>query len=526
MKRGFLVITMWSLLFCMGGCGSMQENMNHSAAQEEQKDTPTDLEEKPAPEGAESDKAASEAAMEYLDVSFDYTYDTAYDQVSLMYGHYGSICLNSEGYSALADALDNYNAGKVANRQAYLDNIEQLAADEYKEYGAEDFMGPYVWEGDMSVRRADSKVLSVLEECYDYSGGVHGYSYFNSVNLDAQTGQQIALEEVIKDTSALAEILDTELHEKYPDIVFWSDPLADTLKEYFVENSAMSSLTWTLDYEGVTFYFGHYDIASYVDGLQQVTLTCSEYPELFAEKYFADKPTDYVVKLNDCRYQSDVDLGNDGITDYVSARINYGSDYGMYESYEITVNGNTLTQEEYFFDLETYLVRVGEKNYLYVETVAENDYRSVDVFEITKTSAEYKGGFGGGLEGFTNSTDFKLSKRMDMLSTFAAMANCYVGEAGMPVEKSGVYTIAGEIILTSTVDISAELVDEGGKLTGSTFTFPAGTDFQLIVTDGASYVDVLAEDGQRCRFNVTPDWPQTINGMDAMDCFEMLYYAG
>ena len=113
-----------------------------------------------------------------------------------------------------------------------------------------------------------------------------------------------------------------------------------------------------------------------------------------------------------------------------------------------------------------------------------------------------------------------------MLSTYDAEGKSYVGEDGLPVAKSGVYTIGWGITITSTVDIPAELVDESGNLIGATYTFPAGTDFQLMTTDGETYVDVLTGDGQRCRFYTTSGWPVTVNGMDAESSFEMLFYAG
>ena len=176
--------------------------------------------------------------------------------------------------------------------------------------------------------------------------------------------------------------------------------------------------------------------------------------------------------------------------------------------------------------METYFVKSGDNHYLYVKRRIENDYESVCVFRVTENSVEYVDEFGGGFQSFTNSLDFEVTKRMDLLSTYSAVARCYVGDDGMPVEKGGVYEVINELTITSTVEIPAELVDESGNLTGEQFTFLPGTDFTLQRTDGATYVDVLSEDGKWCRFYTTPEWPQTVNGMDANSSFEMLWYAG
>lgn len=554
MKNKFFAVMIISVVLCLSGCGNVEEpkesepisteaptntDVVPTQIPEDVEVTPTPVEPTDLPEVTEpevtpevtQEPMMTQIPFEYLKISQEHHYDSCVeDGVSMMYGHYDTIQLHTEKYPALTVAVENFNEEHVANAQSYLDKIEQWAVEEYKEYGAESYMGPYMWEGEIFVRRADSRALSLVEECYDYSGGAHGYSYFNSMSWDAQTGEELALEDVVKDVSCLPEILDKELTEKYPDVGFFCEPLADALDDYVESDNPLYQellkFVWTLDYEGVTFYFGSYEIASYVDGVQQVTVSYSEYPELFEEKFFAEIPADYVLKLNDCRICSDVDLNQDGVTDYISVSRSYNIDSYMSDSIAVTVNGNTFTIEKYCYESETYFVRVHDKNYLYVQSVADSDWRSVDVFEITPNSVEYMGLVNGGLQNFTNSSDFAMAVRMDMLSTYDAVGDCFVGVDGIPTPKSGVYTIEREIILTSTVDIPAELVDESGSLSGETFIFPAGTAFELKTTDGVTYVDVLAEDGQRCRFYTISEWPATVNGLDAESSFEMLYYAG
>jgi len=556
MKRKFLAVILISVILCLGGCGANlgSGSISTEGKQENQKEEISGSTEVPKEEtetnGQEQTEASKEPqepvttqppapsvneqgkTNEYLQVTFERTYDNAYDEsgdwISLMYGHYDSIHLLSDEYPELTKAVEAFNLENSSGSQSYLDELEEWAREEYREYGAESFRGPYVSQEEMFLRRADSQVLSVVEQFYSYAGGAHGNAGFYSVSFDVQTGEEIPLEAVIKDKKQLLKVLETEISEKYPDLEHWAESLAEALQFYDepLDPELKAEFTWTLDYDGVTFYFSNYDIAAYVAGVQQVTLSYYEYPELMEGSYFINAPKDYVLPLNDYAMLSDVDLTGDGTTDYISVWRKYSDFADFSESYDVSVNGNSFTQEIYCYDLETYLVKNDGKNYLYVQRTVENDFQSVCVFEITENSVEYIGEFNGGLKCFINPKDFQVTSRFDMLSTYLATADCFLGERGMPVEKGGAYQIDFEQKITSTVEISAELLDESGNLTGDTYTFPVGTAFGFLETDGATYVDMQADDGKRCRFYTTPQWPQTINGMDANSCFEMLWYAG
>ncbi len=531
MKKKFLAIVMAGLILSVSGCSSLNAALEGASTGEVGKEEIVETESASSAQDAqnpeETDKEVT-AVSNYLDVDFNYFVDSYYEEVSLMYGHYNSICLNSTEYPALTAAVEAYNEELEGARQSYLDELEAWATDEYKSYGADSFMGPFVMEADMYLRRADRQVLSVVEACYAYEGGAHGNQYYTSVNFDVQTGEHISLDSVIADMDSLPAVLATEVQEKYPDLTFWAEDLSTVFQDYITPSNAeyAPEFTWTVDYQGVTFYFSDYELGSYADGRQEVLISYTEYPELLNGTYFENVDDYYVIALLDNWAGTDLDLNGDGVTDYVSVHRNYNVDTEYCESLTVTVNGNAFTQDVYFYDLWSYFVKSGDNNYLYIQRVAESDYMCVSVFKLTENSVEYVGDFANSLEDFTNSASFKVAKRMDLLSTYFATADCTVGENGLPVEISDVYTIKGQLILTSTAVIPAELVDEEGLLLGETYEFPVGTAFEFVVTDGETYVDVLADDGQRCRFYTEAGWPPTVNEMNAENCFEMLLYAG
>lgn len=551
MKRKLLTIIMTGMIWGLSACGSVPSGDDIPASestQTKQETQPATSEPTATPEPMEPQEPTVEeqppletikpteapevvpvTEEEYLKITRDWHYDSCFEGVSIMYGHYNTLNLESTEYPELTKAVNSYNALLSSEMQAGMDKLEEWGLEEYREYGAESFRGPYVLENDTYLRRADSKVLSVIENGYEYAGGAHGNKYFGAVNIDVATGEDLALEDVIVDLGPLPGILETELKEKYPDVEYWTDSLYSMLMEYVEPTSEdyKPRFTWTLDYEGVTFYFSDYEISSYVDGTQQVTITYSEYPEILKKDFFAGGvEKDYVLELPDSWRVSDVDLYGDGKTDYISVIRNYTGEGDYSESYNVTVNGNTFTQNTYCYDLATYLVKSAGEYYLYLQRTMENDYQTVNVYKITDTSVESVGEFEGGINMFTNSKEFEVSRRFDLLSTYQAVAKCYVGKDGLPVEYNNTYKVLRDMVLTSITDITVDLIDEEGNLLGSTYTFPAGTTYRFIATDGSSFVDVEMSDGQRGRFYVTPGWPVTVNGIDAEELFEMLYYAG
>lgn len=519
---GFLLGT----IICCLGCGA---NKN-TAAENPNEDIPisqeTDREQSVSDTETENADNSQATSASYLNVSTDYHWDNCIEDVMIMDAHYDTINFSSAEYPLLTEAVQNYNTDYTNSVESSIEEMTAWGLEEYEEYGADAFLGPYTYQADMFICRGDSAVLSVGMIGYVYQGGVHGTTWFDSVNFDAQTGEEISLEAVIPDMNGLSEIIAQEILEKYPDITYWTDTLEETIQDYVLpaEEDSFYELTWTLGYDGVTFYFGNYDIGSYADGLQVVTVTRSEYPEIFADSYFACVDTDYAVSLP--TWYSDTDLNDDGVTDYISVTGNYNPDYGQYESYVIQINDFTYQQDTYYYDLETYFVKNGTDNYLYIERTAESDYRSVGVYKITPDEVSYIGEFGGGIGSFTNGRNFEIIRRVDLLSTYSIIVDSYMGEDGMPVAHGDVYEVEYAFTLTSIAPIEAELTDGNGNLTGETCVFPEGTNFTFVRTDGESFTEMCTDDGQYCIFYVEPGWPVTVNGTNGEELFEMMFFAG
>lgn len=540
MKKKFLLSAILISALCLCGCNAQitfgdNTDQGSQTGQVSEQDSP---EQNSQENGQENNVEDTQQTSKYLDVSISELYDGEYDQVSLMYGTCCQIQLDAPEYPALEAAVAQYNSETEQDWLTVMSDLKSWAREDYNAAVAEgyEFYGPYVSEDTMYITRADDKALSAVTANYWYSGGAHGMNGYSAVNFDTQTGKILAVEDVIPNTAALPNALAVEMIEQYPHLEtvtqdMWSISLEDYLASYLTPeevDDVTPEFTWTLGYEGVTFYFGAYEIGSYADGNQVVVLTYNEYPELFNKEYFTGVTQDYAVQIMPFWYGEEgfTDLNGDGVMDMITIDGNYSSEYEMYQSINVTVNNNTYTHDVEYFDLYSYLVKANGNTYIYAEHVSMNDYQTVSIFKVTESSVEFVGEIQGGITDFYNSADFGIEKRFDMLSTYNGVARCYVGADGMPVEKSGEYEIQWELNIVSTVDITAELVDENGNLLGESKTFPAGTSYTFQKTDGMTYVDMLTSDGSRCRLYTASDYPPTVNGMNAVDCFEMLWYAG
>lgn len=541
MKKKFLLSAILISALCLWGCNTQitfGENTEQGSQNEQISESQNDSVENSQDSSQDNDTVDVQQESQYLNVSVGKLHDSEIDQISLMYGNCCLFELDAPEYPALEEAVAQYNTETEQNWITSMNDLKSWAREDYDAAVAEgyEFYGPYVSEDEMYITRADDKALSAVTTNYWYSGGAHGMSGFSAVNFDTQTGRKLAIEDVIADTNALPNVLATEMLEQYPHLAttvqdMWSMSLEDYLASYLTPEEVddiTPEFTWTLGYEGVTFYFGAYEIGSYADGNQVVVLTYNEYPELFNKEYFTSVTQDYAVRIAPFWYGEEgfTDINSDGVMDVINVDGDYAAEFEMYSSLNVTVNGNTYRHEAYYYELTSYLVKANGNTYVYVERVGDSDFRTVSVFKITESSVEYVGDVDGSIVDLNNSADFGLIKRFDMLSTFWCIAKCYVGDDGMPVEKAGAYEIMGEGTITSTVEITAELVDENGNLLGESKAFPAGTIYDFERTDGMTYVDMLTNDGSRCRLYTTNQWPPTVNGMDAQNCFEMLNFAG
>ena len=427
------------------------------------------------------------------------------------------------------DEADAYNQEVKEYRKEQEDSSDSPANGEV----------PFMLEEEICVRRSDQEVLSFVETGSSYTGGAHGVRWYTTHNLDAASGREISLNDVIKDQSLLQETLKEELQKKYKDEILFED-LDENIKT-ILEGTGDSKQAWTLDPQGITFYYSNYDIAPYAAGTQNVTILYSSHENLFTDRYHPLKGEGYISGLFDYDNFS-VDTDGNGEAESISVINHYGDDGETIEGFDVTAGDQTVTVNDlYAFDTDLYTVHTSYgKTFLYIWCSEESDWMTLHLYDISSgkpvsagtmdVSPNYIPGEedADGIvyeEVITNPNQMVLQTRFDILSTYYAKKAYQVNDAPKPVSSDPYYIITSNITLQSVKDVTGDLVDEEGNVVQKSVTIPSGSSFTLYRTDGDKQLDTRLADGRLLRFTVKGTYPPYINGIDANDLFEELFYA-
>lgn len=138
----------------------------------------------------------------------------------------------------------------------------------------------------------DSAVVSFSGVSWEYTGGIHPNRVLFSVNFHAETGDALALADVLNHTD-MAEALYLKVMDRLEqfandldsDMTMFQDGYEETVKEHFNLDSS-SSACWYFADSGMHFYFSPYEIAPYSVGDIDIEIPYEELQGVLKEAYF------------------------------------------------------------------------------------------------------------------------------------------------------------------------------------------------------------------------------------------------
>ena len=417
------------------------------------------------------------------------------------------------------------------------------------------FAGKLYFYMDSMVKRADDRAVSLVYYDRSFTGGAHSNYAYAAINIDPNTGEIIKLSDVVKDQTELKKALIDKFREEYPDMQFlqsdepfgaYDFTLTDSTDDRFAFN-------FTLEPDGLCFYFSPYELGSYAEGAQIVKLLYSEMPALFVNDYSVEGG--YASGLCSVDYyafggEGSYDLSGDGSTDRILVMGLTDEDAGEYADYftkiRVEKNGQSVENDLYCYSMDSFLMHTDDgKDYLYVIGHQDNDWSSLSIYDLNGEKPELIDLTGYGLPlvedkeqeryGYlqiTDVSDFMLDVHCDLLASFKACFHTSVGTDGKPVlPEDGFYDVPDYVgTLKSKAEIKAPIVDESGKTVEQEAAIPAGETFKLYRTDGAFVIDAKLSDGRIARLELErsdDDYSAVINGqIREEDAFETLLYAG
>lgn len=384
------------------------------------------------------------------------------------------------------------------------------------------------------VQRADNRIISMRFDWESNTGTAHPMRTVTGFNISTETGDLLSLSDVVTDAGQIKEMVKKELSEQYIDYFFeeW-EALFDEMKE--------EDLAWTLDYDGLTFYFSPYALSVYAAGVLTVDIDFADEPALFRRTYMTAPEQGSVSEVT---FYSPMELtGTNGVKDVlvVGQFREEGDDYHL--KLEIEKNGkNILAYDVYAYEYKAYVATVSEKNYLFVEATADNDYDVLYVIDlsqdrITDPLVQMNAGFAtvpiptsaAGYsfveEIFNNPAEIRLSSRLDVFRTMSG-TRCYTFDADAKtlVPQTDFYLLnETQTPLVAKLPVEVTMLSDQSKE-----TVPAGTEFTFLRSDGKTYVEFRLPDGRECRVTREESfgWPYTVNGVPEEDVFEGILYAG
>lgn len=460
MKKVLLITLLVCLMGTFSACGSKKPELEKDNAQtasvpetvednvsekEIGENTSSESEEDAKENNLGEDKEQSPKVEKPQILSLQETRNARYEGINdfeqfLMISEFNYVTFweGAETYPEMDRMMSEWAGMVTRSEEDLADNIVSFAQEMFDIDGGN--FETQVSTVDIQVRRADSVVVSYLTDTYADYGLIRGVRGMWGSSYDTQTGRQLLLTDVVKDMTQIPALVEKELNNH-----LWAgEGYSEAVIQNYFKNIPEDGISWTLDYNGVTFYFGDGDLSEPGNGGASATISFAEYPELFEEKY-TNVPEAYMVRLPlDSSFFTD--LNGDGTLEELNVTGVYNEEGRFYSQFGIytDTDGYYHYEDFYAYGYNPYYVKTADgKHYLYLfceENDADNRQMMLVVFDVSDGQFVRVGEMNVAPP-YIPSDIFILPLNPDylLLDNFDSMEQDFgvymVGEDGMPVRK-------------------------------------------------------------------------------------------
>jgi Deacetylase PdaC/Protein of unknown function (DUF3298) len=154
---------------------------------------------------------------------------------------------------------------------AFIQEYETFVADQTAD-GNTDYITSWFMECDAMLSYQSPKAVSVMINKYTFAGGAHPNTYVSMLNFDLNSGKTLSLKDLVTDLKKLNALAEQKFREVRE--LSANEDFNDA--GYFWSGSFQLPENFSLDKNGLQFFYNTYEVASYADGPTEFLLTWQE----------------------------------------------------------------------------------------------------------------------------------------------------------------------------------------------------------------------------------------------------------
>lgn len=439
------------------------------------------------------------------------------EETPYFYLQYCDVSVEGDNFEKLAKNVENWSLEQNENLRGVHETFKERAEAEAKDN--ENFYG-YTLYQEVSMARADERILSLLNDTHQYTGGENSVFYREGINFDAQSGEKLELKDLLIDYESFLEDANNRLISKLEQ-VYGDELFAEYAEIIDTMWQNVKDPEWYLDATGLVIVLQENQVGPATMGIPEIHLPYKEFERYIKEIYL---PGNYEGVAH-IEKNEELFLELAHTEEPIPMMLEY--EWEDYLANCALWLGKQKVSISDFASLEdAYLVRTGGEVYCLVEMdMASDDYVTF-LYRLTNGVIEEAVQVNAAIDsGNINAKEIVMEAWVYFLGTYGGVKTYRFAENhGFTTEDEEYILSDNEFVLTTTVDLPV-------TLEGTESTLPAGSRIILTATDSESYVKfTIQETGQNGKLEVQRGTEERyrlfINGMDQNECFEMLPYAG